>query len=316
MEERMASLLSPKRLTRLTTIHINDQAVTALPKETVLQAALRNGIGFPNSCRVGGCGSCKCKLEDGKVKELTESGYLLSADEIDQGYILACQSVPQSDLRIEVDLARATERGISGRIVGQTKVTADTTRLSVQLEQPIPYKAGQFANVSIEGLPGVVRSYSFAAPSHRDGLVSFFIRKVQGGQLSSLVNDDDVIGRNVRIDGPQGDFWMRGGDSPLLFVAGGSGLAPILAMLKEALAAGITRPATLLFGAREQKDLYALDEIDAIAKQWRGTFRFVPVLSAAQEDTSWNGERGFVTEKRRFPSCLRRTRKPICAAHR
>lgn len=290
----MATLLSRKRLP---TLRINDQAITVEPKETVLQAALRSGIDFPNSCRVGGCGTCKCKLAEGQVKELTETGYLLTAEEIDQGYILACQSVPQTDLRVEADLSRGSARGVAGRIIDQAQVTHDITRLTVQLEQPIPYKAGQFANLSIEGLPGVARSYSFASPSHRDARVSFFIRKVPDGQLSSLVNDTDVRGRSVRVDGPAGDFWLRSSDAPLLFVAGGSGLAPILAILKEAVAAGETRSATLLFGAREAKDLYAFDEIEAIAKEWRGQFRFVPVLSAADDDGSWIGARGLVTEK-------------------
>jgi NAD(P)H-flavin reductase/ferredoxin len=284
-------------LKRLTTLHINDRVITAEPRETVLQAALRNGVDFPSSCRVGGCGTCKCKLAAGKVKELTETGYLLTADEIDQGYILACQSVPETDLRVEVDLSRGAARGITGRIVEQTKVTHDITRLTVQLEQPIPYKAGQFANVAIDGLPGVVRSYSFASPSHKGAQVTFFIRKVPGGPLSSLVNDTDVVGRTVRVEGPAGDFWLRASDAPLLFVAGGSGLAPILAILKDALAAGVTRSVTLLFGAREARDLYALEELDAIAKAWRGTFRFVPVLSAASDDASWTGARGLVTEK-------------------
>src|SRR5262245_61286585 len=284
-------------LKRLQTVHINDQAITVQPRETVLQAALRNGIDFPSSCRVGGCGTCKCKLASGRVKELTETGYLLSAEEIDQGYILACQSVPESDLRVEVDLSRGAARGITGRIVSQTKETHDIVRLVVQLEQPIPYKAGQFANVAIDGLPGVIRSYSFATPSHRDARVTFFIRKVPGGPMSSLVNDEDVVGRAVRVEGPVGDFWLRDSDAPLLFVAGGSGLAPILAVLKDAVAAGVTRSVTLLFGAREARDLYALDEIEAMAKEWRGSFRFVPVLSAAEADTAWTGERGLVTEK-------------------
>ncbi|HEX2677223.1 MAG TPA: 2Fe-2S iron-sulfur cluster-binding protein, partial [Polyangiales bacterium] len=282
---------------RLATVQINDTAITVEPKETVLQAALRNGIDFPNSCRVGGCGTCKCKLSDGKVKELTETGYLLTHEELEQGYILACQSVPQSDLRIEVDLDRARARGIAGRIVGQDKLTHDITRITIQLDQPIPYRAGQFANVSFDDVRGVIRSYSFATPSLRDALVSFMIRKVPGGVLSTLVNDENVIGRSVHVDGPQGDFFLRDGDTPLLFVAGGSGLAPILAILKDALAAGTTRSATLLFGAREQKDLYALAEIAEIAAKWQGKFRFVPVLSAAEGDASWKGERGFVTEK-------------------
>ncbi|MFW5877084.1 MAG: fatty acid desaturase [Myxococcota bacterium] len=290
----MASLLPRKHLP---TVHINDRPIPVEPKETVLQAALRSGVDFPNSCRVGGCGTCKCKVTEGRVKELTETGYLLSAEELDEGYILACQSVPQTDLRLEVDLSRAKARGVAGRIVEQVHVTHDITRLTVQLDEPIPYKAGQFAHLAIEGLSDVVRSYSFASPSHRDGRVTFHIRKVPGGQVSPLVNDTDLVGRGVRVDGPFGDFWLRAGDAPLLFVAGGSGLAPILAILKEAVAAGVERSVTLLFGAREARDLYALDEIEAIRKQWRGDFRFVPVLSDADDDASWTGARGLVTEK-------------------
>jgi NAD(P)H-flavin reductase/ferredoxin/fatty-acid desaturase len=281
---------------QLTTVHINEQAISVGPNETVLAAALRSGIEFPNSCRVGGCGSCKCKLEAGKVRELTETGYLLTAEEIEANYILACQSVPQSDLRIQVDLAGVAGRGVLGQIVGQEKVTHDITRLTVQLTQPLSYKAGQFANLSIEGLPGVVRSYSFGAPSTRDGLLSFFVRKVPEGRFSSLVNDTKLRGRSVRVDGPSGDFWLRPDDAPLLFVAGGSGLAPILAMLQEALARRDTRSVTLLFGAREAGDLYALDEIAAISQKWRGAFRLVPVLSEAHGDASWHGARGLVTD--------------------
>src|SRR5271166_845086 len=157
---------------------INEQPIPVEPGETVLQAALRHGVDFPSSCRVGGCGTCKCRLTAGKVKELTETGYLLTADEIDQGYILACQSVPRSDIGIAVELsALASQRSASGRVVAQRKVTHDITSLSVQLDAPMPYRAGQFANVGIEGLQGVTRSYSFATPAREDGHVAFLVRK-------------------------------------------------------------------------------------------------------------------------------------------
>jgi NAD(P)H-flavin reductase/ferredoxin len=288
--------MQPKK--RLVSAHINDQPIGLYPGETVLQAALRHGIEFPNSCRAGGCGTCKCRLTTGKVKELTETGYLLTADEIDRGYILACQSVPLSDIGIAVDLSsRVSERSVSGRVVEQRKLTHDITHLRIQLDEPMPYKAGQFANLGIEGLDGAIRSYSFAAPARDDGQVSFFVRKVPGGLFSSLINDHDVVGRSVRVDGPCGDFWLRPGDAPLLLVAGGSGLAPILAILQEALSAGVARSVTLLFGAREARDLYALEEIESIARQWHGAFHFFPVLSAAADDATWTGARGLVTEK-------------------
>src|SRR5688500_7250074 len=86
--------------------HINAEVVTVRPSETVLEAALRKGLEFPHGCRVGGCGSCKCRLLAGRVTELTETAYLLSAEEIRSGYILGCQSVPTSDVRIEVELSK------------------------------------------------------------------------------------------------------------------------------------------------------------------------------------------------------------------
>ena len=197
-----------------------------------------------------------------------------------------------------VDLSpRASQLRVSGHVVEQRKVTHDITSLCVQLDEPMPYKAGQFANVGIEGLDGVVRSYSFAAPARDAGQVSCLGRRVPGGRFSSLVNDQDIVGRKVRVDGPSGEFWLRPSGAPLLLVAGGSGLAPILAILQQALSAGVSRSVTLLFGARAARDLYAFEEIESIARQWRGAFRFVPVLSAAGDDTTWTGERGLVTEK-------------------
>ena len=94
---------------------INGRSVMVNPRETLLQAALRQEIDFPYSCRVGGCATCKCKLVEGKVRELTESSYTLSAQELDEGYILACQSVPLTDIRVKVDLAaQAQKRRVTG----------------------------------------------------------------------------------------------------------------------------------------------------------------------------------------------------------
>ncbi len=287
----MASQLSKKSTH---TAQINGQSVVVFERETVLQAALRSGIEFPSSCRVGGCGACKCKLASGQVTELTETGYLLSAEELDAGFILACQSVPRSDIEIEVDLSGQV--GVTGRVIAQERLTHDIVELRLQLDQPLHYEPGQFANLSIEGLPGVERSYSFATPMRDDRQVSFFVRKVADGLFSSLINDQEVVGRAVTLNGPYGDFWLRADEAPLLLVAGGSGLAPILAILRDAVARGVERSVTLVFGAREQRDLYALSEIEAIERRWRGEFRFVPVLSAEPCDSDWGGARGLVTE--------------------
>lgn len=296
----MFSFLSKKKPT---TAHINGQAVVVQPKETLLQAALREGIPFPHSCRVGGCASCKCKLVEGQVKELTETGYILSDDELDQGYILACQSVPRNDVRIEVDLsAQAARRQVRGRIVAQEPLTHDITRLRVQLDESLSYQAGQYANLSVEALPGLSRSYSFATPAQADAQVTFFVRKVPGGVFSSLIHEQSLVGQTAVVDGPMGDFYLRSGSTPILMVAGGSGLAPILAILQDALNAQVARPVTLLFGARQERDLYALDQIQELARQWPNTFRFVPVLSADDVGPGWKGARGMVVEQ--IPAAL------------
>lgn len=285
------------------TAHINGQAIAVAARETLLQAALRQGIDFPYSCRVGGCATCKCTLVEGRVRELTDTSYILSDHDQDRRTVLACQSVPLSDIRVEVDLPlHSARRVVAGRVIGQDKLTDDITRLRIQLDEAVAYQAGQFADISIASLPDVRRSYSFATAARADGEVSFFVRKVPGGLFSTLINEQDVMGQRVTVDGPTGEFWLRPSDAPLLLVAGGSGLAPILALLQQAVAAGVSRPTTLLFGAREQKDLYALDQIDEIRSQWCGQFRFIPVLSdgaagAASDVAGWSGKTGLVTEQ-------------------
>jgi len=108
------------------------------------------------------------------------------------------------------------------------------------------------------------------------------------------VHDKDLVGQRVSVQGPMGDFWLRNADAPLLMVAGGSGLAPILAILEDALAQGVKRPVTVLFGARQQADLYGQDTLDAIRAKWPVAFQFVPVLSAEPEGSGWAGARGNV----------------------
>lgn len=292
---RMFSFLAKKKPSTAT---INAQSVTVQPKETLLQAALRDGIAFPYSCRVGGCATCKCKLVHGKVKELTEASYVLSDAELDQGYILACQSVPQGDVTIEVDLgSQPARRQVSGRVIGQDRLTRDITRVRVQLDEALAYKAGQFADISLASLPGVQRSYSFATPAQADAQVVFFVRHVPGGVFSTTIHEQNVMGQTLTVDGPLGDFWLRPGTSPLILIAGGSGLAPMLALLKDAANQGGQHSVTLLFGARTQQDLYALDEIEALSQQWAGRFRFMPVLSAEPADSNWAGARGLVSDQ-------------------
>lgn len=286
-----------KRSAQTFAAKINGQDIDVSSGETLLAAALRAHIDFPHSCRVGGCAACKCRLVSGKVRELTDNSYILSDRELDQGMILACQAVPQSDLVVEVDMTTQRQRQtLEGRIVGQEKLTHDITRLTVQMNASLPFKAGQYANLELDSMPGVKRSYSFASAPAPDGSLAFFVRKVPGGQFSSAVNDTVLHGQGICIDGPLGDFYLRPSDAPLLLIAGGSGLAPVMAILEQALVQKVRRPVRLLFGARSQNDLYALKEIEHIEAHWPASFDFNIALSEEPSGSDWFGFRGFVTE--------------------
>jgi NAD(P)H-flavin reductase/ferredoxin len=280
-----------------TSATINAQPIRVLAGETILTAALREGVDFPHSCRVGGCASCKCRLVEGQVRELTESSYLLTEEELAQRTILACQSVPLGPVRIEVEQTKTLAvQECRGRVIAQDALSHDIQRLRVQLEAPVHFKPGQFAQISVESLPGVSRSYSFATPPDDQGVVEFFVRRVAGGTFTEHVHSHNLLGQSAHVQGPLGQFWLRESDAPVLFIAGGSGLAPVMAMLRDMQTQGLARSVTVLFGARTQADLYCMDALRAMAASWAGQFRLVPVLSDAPRDDGWSGARGLVTD--------------------
>jgi NAD(P)H-flavin reductase/ferredoxin len=279
---------------------------TAAPKETLLQAALNQGIAFPHSCRAGGCGSCKCRLVKGKVKELTDKSYLLSAEEIRDNYVLACQSVPQSDVEVEVALgtvgAMQAVSACGGRVTALLPLTHDILHVHVELERPLSFQPGQYAEVTARtgSAAGVTRNYSFANVPEASGTtrrLEFFVRRVPGGRFTEWLFGEARTGDVLDVSAPHGDFVLRASDAPMLCIAGGSGLAPLLSMLRGALATQRRpREVALVFGARTRADLYMTDAIDALRSEWPVRFDFVPVLSAEPADSDWAGRRGFIAD--------------------
>ena len=126
--------------------------------------------------------------------------------------------------------------------------------------------------------------------------LSFHVRLVSGGTYTEWLFAKDRVGESLTLHGPGGVFFLRPDDAPILCVAGGSGMAPIKSILESAAQEGLNRPVTYLFGARTQRDLYCLEEMEALAKRWSNTLQFIPVLSEEPEDSDWTGKRGFVTE--------------------
>lgn len=275
---------------------------TANSGQSILEAALAQGIAFPHSCTVGTCGSCKCRLVDGRIREISNFAYVLDAAELRGGVILACQAEARS--AVTLDVPGLSDKRLHGAAdyVGTLTATADLThdikRVTLTLDRPISFDAGQYAHLSVEDVWGA-RAYSFAnAPSAGGSTtLNFFIRHVPGGMFTDLLFSGGLAGKPIKVHGPSGNFWLRESRAPLIGVAGGSGLAPLLSMLEDAAARNVGRPCVLLFGARTQADLYAQDELAALAQRWNGAFTFVPVLSHEAADSGWHGERGLVTER-------------------
>ncbi len=254
--------------------------------KTVLESALENGIAFPHDCTVGTCGTCRSKLLSGKVDAITPFGYTLSREELEAGFILACQAVPESDLEIAVDLGSAEAPvKTAARLVATRELTHDILEATWQTDEPIGFRAGQYMNITWPGAQGP-RSYSFSCAPQDGGQtrLTTYIRKVPGGAFTERLFGEDLSQVEFEIEAPHGGFWLRDGEGPIVLIGGGSGLSPLMSLLEDAVAKGVKRDAILLFGARAERDLYCLDEIAAIGERWQGRFEFWPVLS--EEDVA------------------------------
>lgn len=290
----------PREAKTVTILQTGKSFVTA-GKDSVLNDALEAGIPFPHSCTVGTCGSCKVKLLSGKVRELSDSASILTAEELRERYVLACQSVARSSL--ELDVAGLTDMPdhpllhVDGEIVLQRPLTHDIVEIGIQLDGPLDYTAGQYAELTVPGRSGP-RAYSFALGAHRRAkdYASFFCRLAPGGDFTEWLFAQDRTGTRLTLAGPFGNMWLRPGSSPVLCVAGGSGLAPIKAILEDAHDAKEDREFVFVFGARTERDLYCLDETTALRDFWQERFRFRPVLSMEDPASASPVERGLVTD--------------------
>lgn len=285
---------------RTVTISPTGKVFDAPGKDSILNEALAAGIPFPHSCTVGTCGTCKSKLLHGRVREIVDSAIALSAEELRDGYILCCQSIARTSLEIEVagliDMPDHPLVDARGVVTEQRLLTHDIIELVVNLDAELEYSAGQYAELRLPGVTGP-RSYSFAdAPSAIDRRqATFYVRHVPGGEFTDWLFSADRAGAELSVAGPFGDLWLRPSESPILCVAGGSGLAPVKALLEEANRDDCQRETVLLFGARAQRDLYCLPEAEKISNAWSGPFTYLPVLSEEPSDSNWKGARGLIT---------------------
>ncbi|EKF7416843.1 TPA: 2Fe-2S iron-sulfur cluster binding domain-containing protein [Pseudomonas aeruginosa] len=272
--------------------------------QSILQAATTARIKFPNMCNVGECGTCKCRLVEGSVRLKRDITHHVSLEELEQGYILGCQAIPDGNVLVQVPGLSATDTSTvvtAGTISALRKLTHDILEVSVKLDQAVHYKAGQYARLSVPGEPSLVdveRNYSFAsyAASGESAQATFHIRHVPGGQFTDWLFATDRVGTRLDVAAPYGDFHYRPSQRPLLFIAGGSGLAPVQALLEQLKAEGYSGQISLLLGARQQRDIYGSELAAELAQAFPGRFSFHPVLSGVAEDATWTGLRGYVTD--------------------
>ncbi|MGZ0783048.1 benzoate 1,2-dioxygenase electron transfer component BenC [Pseudomonas saponiphila] len=244
--------------------------VNANPGETLADAAYRQGINIPLDCRDGACGTCKCLAEAGRY-ELGED-YIddaLSADEAAQGFVLTCQMRALSDCVVRVpassQVCRAGQATFQANISAVRQLSASTIALSVKGEalNQLAFLPGQYVNLGVPGSEQT-RAYSFSS-LQRDGEVSFLIRNVPGGLMSSFLTGLAKAGDSLTLAGPLGSFYLREIRRPLLLLAGGTGLAPFTAMLEKIAEQGSEHPLHLIYGVTHDVDLVELERLQDFA---------------------------------------------------
>lgn len=264
--------------------------------ETVLAAALRENIGLPYGCRSGCCGACAAKLRDGEVSYPDGQPPALECQSAD--VCLPCMAVPAGDLTLEVReteaLAEIEVRTLPCRVVKIEQLAHDVIQLFLKLPegQRLQFRAGQYLEFLLSD--GRRRAFSIANAPHDDELIELHIRHVDGGKFTDWVFNKLKERSILRIQAPLGSFVLdESSDRPMLFLAGGTGFAPIKGQIEHAIHRGLDRPVVLYWGVRATRDLY----MPELPERWAGElrdFRFVPVLS--EPDAGWSGRTGWVHE--------------------
>ena len=280
------------------TVQPSGQTFEVEEGEAVLTAALRQGVMLPYGCKNGACGSCKGKIVSGAVDYGHYHARVLTEAERSHGKALFCQAKPRGELVIECRTIGAAKdiavRLLPCRVQKLEKVADDVmiVQLKLPANQRLQFLAGQYIDFLLKG--GERRSFSMANPPHADEFIELHIRHVAGGSFT-----DHVFGKMkerdiLRLEGPLGSFFLREDSAkPIVFVASGTGFAPIKSIIETAFHRKIERPMVLYWGARRPKDLY----LNALPEAWareHANFRYVPVISEARPEDAWTGRSGFV----------------------
>lgn len=255
--------------------------------EYILDAAFRQGIHLMHGCREGRCSACKSFVLDGDIEMDNYSTFACNESETEEGLVLLCRSTAYSDCTIELLnfdedelLSGIPIQDVRTRVVAIEPLTKDIVSLRLQPAEPAVYefKPGQYSELTIPGTEER-RSFSMATTQSTPEHVEFLIKKYPGGKFATLLEDGITVGDEIALTGPYGSFTLKDGHVlPLVFIGGGAGMAPLLALLRHMVETGNTRQVHFYYGARTPPDLFYLDEILELGKGLTD-FTFVACLS-------------------------------------
>lgn len=275
--------------------------------ESILEAAIRQGIGLPYGCRNGTCGKCAGEVISGETKCDADSLRAIAKKEFETGKTLFCQACAVSDLEIKVrEIVKGADieiKTLPCRVEKMVLLTHDIMQLKLKLPETerLQFMAGQYLEILLKD--GKRRAFSIANAPHDDACIELHIRHVPDGHFGDFVFDGLKEKDLLRIEGPLGSYFLReDSDRPVILMGGGTGFAPLKGMLEHAFYINLDRPVHLFCGARAKRDLY----MDDIVSQWLRKYpglKYTPVLSDPAEEDDWQGETGFVHESvvRHYP---------------
>ncbi|WP_415922849.1 benzoate 1,2-dioxygenase electron transfer component BenC [Tateyamaria sp. SN6-1] len=262
--------------------------------EKVTDAAFRQKINLPMDCRDGVCGTCKCFAEKGEYELEFYMDESMSDEEAEEGYVLTCQMVPESDCVLRVPASSAVcktaPESIDAEVAKVERLSETSFGLNVKLSKPLAFLPGQYVNLSVPGTDKH-RSYSFSSAAG-SGEASFLIRNLPGGVMSTYLGERAKSGDAVTVTGPMGAFYLRPIERPQLWLAGGTGLAPFLSMLEQVAEQGTDQQIILYYAVTRAADLVELDRVSALAEKI-GSVSVITILAAEEDE---HERKGFVTD--------------------
>jgi len=234
-----------------------EQRLQSEDGESVLDTLLRNNIDAPYSCKVGICQTCIMQCTSGNLPE--DSQKELKPNLREQGFFLSCQCYADNDLQIQ--LPKSEQLFVTAQLIEKQCLSPSVYRLRLQTATPLFYHAGQFIN--LKRADGLIRSYSLASLPSEDNSLELHVKRMDNGDMSHWLTEGFNVGDNIEIDGPVGNCFYSSGshDQALLLVGSGTGLAPLMGILRDALHNNHNGPVYLYHAAFKEDELYLDKEI-------------------------------------------------------